>query len=177
MGLLTRALASARVARQLSTKVQTKLVGLEVVPDALPALSALCAQQLEAVKVLPPSIPYRKDLEKFSNFLLGAIGESKSISDFEAKAGLGEVEEVIEMVQTELTLIPKYAEWRAWEEPTGAEKARLDLNKTLILESLKDRGTAIRRLDIPMADQSVDFPTAINPVLKQYVPPPPPEPK
>ncbi|KAJ1633874.1 hypothetical protein T492DRAFT_576381, partial [Pavlovales sp. CCMP2436] len=111
-----------RATRQLCTKVQTRLVGLEVVPDALPVLSALCSQQLEAVKVLPPSIPYRKDLEKFSNFLLSTIGESKSIADFEAKAGLGEVEEVIVMVETELTLIPKYAEWRAWEEPTGAEK-------------------------------------------------------
>lgn len=166
----------ARAARSLSTKARTKLVGLEVVPDALPVLSALCKEQLAAVQVLPPAIPYRKDLEKFSHYILNTIGASQNVAEFEEKVGLGEVEEVIEMVRTELTLIPKYAEWRAWEEPVGAEKARLDQNKALVLESLKDRGAAIRRLDIPMRDASVDFPTAINPELKPFVPPPPPPP-
>ncbi|KAG8469251.1 hypothetical protein KFE25_007769 [Diacronema lutheri] len=165
-----------RGARALSTKARTKLVGLDVVPDALPVLTALCNEQLAAIAVLPPAVPYRKDIEKFSTFLLGAIGESASVAEFEAKVGLGEVEEVIDMVRTELTLIPKYAAWRAWEEPTGAEKARLDQNKALVLESLKDRGAAIRRLDIPMRDASVDFPTAVNPLLMPYTPPPPPPP-
>jgi hypothetical protein len=163
-----------RAARHLSTKARTKLVGLAPVADALPVLSALCKEQLVAVQVLPADIPYRKDVEKFSHFVLGSIGASKSVAEFESKVGLGEVEEVIEMVKSELTLIPKYAEWRAWELPTGAEKARLDLNKAQVLESLKDRGVAIRRLDIPMRDSSVDFPTAIDPELKPYVPPPPP---
>jgi len=154
-----------------TAKTRTNLVGLDVVPDALPVLSDLCRQQLSAVQVLPPQIPYRQDIEKFSSFLLNSIEQSKSVGEFEQKVGLGEIEEVIDMVKSELKLIPKYAEWRAWEEPTGEEKARLMQNKQNILDSLKDRNAAIRRLDIPMREPSVDFPAAAEVTLKPPEPP------
>lgn len=168
----TMLLASA-ARRTLSTAVKTRtnLVGLDVVPDALPVLGGLCKQQLSAVQVLPAQIPYRQDIEKFTNFLLTSIEGSKSVAEFEEKVGLGEIEEVIDMVKTEMELIPKYAEWRAWEEPTGAEKERLMQHKQLVLDSLKDRNAAVRRLDIPMREPSVDFPAALNVELKLPEPP------
>eukprot|EP00306_Pavlova_sp_CCMP459_P024566 CAMPEP_0185550548 /NCGR_PEP_ID=MMETSP1381-20130426/21852_1 /TAXON_ID=298111 /ORGANISM="Pavlova sp., Strain CCMP459" /LENGTH=367 /DNA_ID=CAMNT_0028163343 /DNA_START=19 /DNA_END=1124 /DNA_ORIENTATION=- len=167
----------SRAARHLSTKARTRLVGLDAVPDALPVLNELCKQQLEAVQVLPAGIPYRQDVEKFSNFLMATAKASKSVDEFEAKVGLGEVEEVIDMVRSEMALIPKYAEWRAWETPMGEEKARLDTNKAIVLESLKDRGAAVRRLDIPMREPSVDFPTAVHVETTPYSPPEEPEKK
>lgn len=161
----------ARGARRLLSKASTKLVGLDVVPDALPVLRTVCQEQLDALKVLPEGIPYRTDLEKFQAHLLANLDSSSSVADFEAKVGLGEVEEIIDMVKTETALIPKYAAWRAWEEPQGEEADRFLANKQTVLDSLKDRGAAIRRLDIPMREPSVDFPSAAVVDVEPFRPP------
>lgn len=54
---------------------------------------------------------------------------------------------------------------------TTEEADRFLANKQTVLDSLKDRGAAIRRLDIPMREPSVDFPSAAVVDVEPFRPP------
>merc|ERR1711934_665588 len=121
LSLLTRRAArptSVCLARgfcQPATKITTNLVGLEVVPNAPEVLVDLYGTTLEALKDIPASAEYRINVEKITNYRLKVVTDEPTIDAIESVMGL-QVEEMIDEAKDELELIPRMAEWKAWED-------------------------------------------------------------
>ncbi len=98
----TRAGAGAGVARQ---KRSTGLVGLEVVPEARAKLIAIYEQTLEKVAAIPAGVPYRETVEQITRHRLAVCQANESEDAIEELVDCGQVEELLEQAQDELTLI------------------------------------------------------------------------
>ena len=97
------------IARPLLAKVKetTGIVGLEVVPNAREVLIDLYTKTLKEIKAVPEDEGYRKAVESFTSHRLKVCQEEKDWELIEKKLGCGQVEELIEEAQDELTLIGK----------------------------------------------------------------------
>tara|TARA_B100000524_G_C23641999_1_gene367012 strand:+ start:40 stop:282 length:243 start_codon:yes stop_codon:yes gene_type:complete len=80
------------------------------------------------------------------------------------------VEQLIKEAETELALIPLLVEQHVWEPYAG------EMTAEEVYSDLKRRGIALQRHDIPMTP-SLDYPTAENVELLDFVPPAPEETK
>lgn len=100
-----------RVARPLmmmaKVKETTGIVGLDVVPNAREVLIGLYSKTLEEIKAVPEDEGYRKAVESFTRHRLTVCQEEEDWENIEKKLGCGQVEELIEEAQDELTLIGK----------------------------------------------------------------------
>lgn len=98
-----------RVARPLmmmaKVKETTGIVGLDVVPNAREVLIGLYSKTLEEIKAVPEDEGYRKAVESFTRHRLKVCQEEEDWETIESKLGCGQVEELIEEAQDELTLI------------------------------------------------------------------------
>ena len=88
-------------------KETTGIVGLEVVPNAREVLIDLYSKTLKEIKAVPEDEGYRKAVESFTSHRLKVCQEEKDWELIEKKLGCGQVEELIEEAQDELTLIGK----------------------------------------------------------------------
>ena len=88
-------------------KETTGIVGLEVVPNAREVLIDLYTKTLKEIKAVPEDEGYRKAVESFTSHRLKVCQEEKDWELIEKKLGCGQVEELIEEAQDELTLIGK----------------------------------------------------------------------
>ena len=97
------------IGRPLLAKVKetTGIVGLEVVPNAREVLIDLYSKTLKEIKAVPEDEGYRKAVESFTSHRLKVCQEEKDWELIERKLGCGQVEELIEEAQDELTLIGK----------------------------------------------------------------------
>ena len=97
------------IGRPLLAKVKetTGIVGLEVVPNAREVLIDLYSKTLKEIKAVPEDEGYRKAVESFTSHRLKVCQEEKDWELIEKKLGCGQVEELIEEAQDELTLIGK----------------------------------------------------------------------
>jgi len=67
------------------------------------------------------------------------VEASSSIEEIEEKMGLGQVEEVIQMTDGELSLIDKMAEWKPWEaEPVDVRIIQARTGNVLYSQELVD---------------------------------------
>jgi len=111
-------------------KQTTRLVGLPVEAEPHKVLTGLYKQTLEAVKQIPPEAEYRVAVEKITQHRLGVVNSEPNVQKIEEKIGCGQVEELIQQAKSELELIPKMAEWRAWENnPIPAPNGQWSLPK------------------------------------------------
>uniref|UniRef100_A0A0C9S3A1 TSA: Wollemia nobilis Ref_Wollemi_Transcript_15414_792 transcribed RNA sequence n=1 Tax=Wollemia nobilis TaxID=56998 RepID=A0A0C9S3A1_9CONI len=108
-----------RFAGPLLAKVKesTGIVGLEVVPNSREVLISLYNKTLKEVQIIPPNASYRKHVEAFTHHRLKVCQEEEDWELIEKRIACGQVEELIEDAQSELSLIPKVAEWKPWEVP------------------------------------------------------------
>ncbi|GLJ37396.1 hypothetical protein SUGI_0759070 [Cryptomeria japonica] len=90
-------------------KESTGIVGLEVVPNAREVLISLYQKTLKEVEIIPPNVPYRKHVESFTNHRLKVCQEEQDWEVIEKRIACGQVEELIDDANSELTLIPKMA--------------------------------------------------------------------
>ena len=95
--------AAGAVARPV--KLSTGIVGLDVVPDARVKLIALYKQTLDKVSVIPAGVPYRESVEQITRHRLSVCEANESEDAIEELVDCGQVEELIEQAQDELTLI------------------------------------------------------------------------
>lgn len=131
--MLRRALASASASLQpLCWKVQpafaynvvrglketTGIVGLPVDPNARDNLKIKLREVLEAVTIIPEDAEYRKVVEKTIKHRLAAADSDMSDEALEEQFD-AQLEQQIKMLEGELQLIPKMAEWKPWEVPDG----------------------------------------------------------
>ncbi|XP_013680638.1 probable NADH dehydrogenase [ubiquinone] 1 alpha subcomplex subunit 5, mitochondrial isoform X2 [Brassica napus] len=82
-------------------KQTTGIVGVDVVPNARAVLIDLYS------KTLPEDEGYRKAVESFTRHRLNVCKEEEDWEAIEKRLGCGQVEELIEEAQDELTLIAK----------------------------------------------------------------------
>jgi len=98
-------------------KTATGLVGLKIQPDWRNKLTSLYEQQLEEVEGIPPDNEYRSSVEQVARIRLDLLKREGDVFKVEQEIGLGQVEELIQMAEDELRLIPRYKSWRVWELP------------------------------------------------------------
>ncbi|KAL5727177.1 hypothetical protein ACHQM5_000401 [Ranunculus cassubicifolius] len=112
-----------RVGLPLLSKIKetTGIVGLEVVPNAREVLISLYNKTLKEIQAVPEDEGYRKAVESFTKQRLQVCVEEKDHDVIEKRLGCGQVEELIEEAQDELTLIGKMIEWDPWDVPEGYE--------------------------------------------------------
>ncbi|KAI3929934.1 hypothetical protein MKW98_004088 [Papaver atlanticum] len=118
MFLRRLALAGPLFAR---VKETTGIVGLDVVPNAREVLISLYKKTLNEIKAVPEDEGYRKAVESFTTNRLRVCEEEEDWEQIEKKLACGQVEELIEEAQDELTLISKMIEWDPWGVPDDYE--------------------------------------------------------
>ncbi|KAJ0043443.1 hypothetical protein Pint_17557 [Pistacia integerrima] len=111
------------IARPLMAKVKqtTGIVGLDVVPNAREVLINLYSKTLKEIQAVPEDEGYRKAVESFTQHRLKVCQEEEDWEMIEKRLGCGQVEELIEEAQDELTLISKMIEWDPWGVPDDYE--------------------------------------------------------
>ena len=132
-----RATPSRRVAARLvpallaRPKTTTGIVGLDVVPDAKPVLLDLYAKTLSILETVPAEAEYRKVIEGYMKSRVAVLESTDDIPTIEAKIGGGQVEQLIQQAQDELSLIPKLVAARAFDPYDGspAEEILSDLKR------------------------------------------------
>lgn len=66
--------ASRMLLQQAShVKRTTGIVGLNVVPNAKEVLTKLYEKTLNDIKIIPAGVPYRTEVESFTNYRLGVV--------------------------------------------------------------------------------------------------------
>lgn len=76
---------------------------------------------------MPADAAYRVNVEKTAQHRLSVLESTADIAKIEAKLGIGQIEEVIEIAQDELDLIPHMAEWKPWENSEGNFPVKIEL--------------------------------------------------
>ncbi|KAF9270248.1 hypothetical protein L218DRAFT_848633 [Marasmius fiardii PR-910] len=98
------------------TKTTTRITGLAVHPNPLPALTQVYESTLTALNNIPPTSVYRQGVEALTlkklNIVKAANGD---ISAVEKQLEEGQIEESLQIAEDELNLAGKMAEWKAWE--------------------------------------------------------------
>ena len=122
--------------RNLATyKTSTGLVGLEVDPEGKTTLLNLSGDVLESVKKIPEHSEYRKNVEKWFNYISTECSKTDDIKAIEDSMEIGQIEEVIEMAKDELKLVDFYYENKMWDmvaqEQKEADKKVLEMADVL----------------------------------------------
>ncbi|CAN6813190.1 unnamed protein product, partial [Brassica oleracea] len=120
---LTAEMFLRAIGRPLLAKVKqtTGIVGLDVVPNARAVLIDLYSKTLKEIQAVPEDEGYRKAVESFTRHRLNVCKEEEDWEAIEKRLGCGQVEELIEEAQDELTLIAKMIEWDPWGVPDDYE--------------------------------------------------------
>lgn len=109
--------------RNLATyKTSTGLVGLEVDPEGKTTLLNLSGDVLESVQKIPEHSEYRKNVEKWFNYISTECSKTDDIKAIEDSMEIGQIEEVIEMAKDELKLIDFYYENKMWDMVAQQQK-------------------------------------------------------
>ena len=99
-----------------TTKETTGIVGLSVLEDGKGAYAAICKRVLSEIqRGIPADAGYRKVVESVYADRLAKTEAGESVSEIEAAIGQGQIEELYEIAEDELELIPKMREWKPWE--------------------------------------------------------------
>lgn len=114
--------ATRQSSRQLNnfstyTKQTTGLVGLPVQAEPREKLMAACENILSEIQAIPDDATYRQNVEAIYKYRLQVCKDQNDVKKIEETVGLGHIEELLAMANDELSLIPKYANGRMWEEP------------------------------------------------------------
>jgi NADH dehydrogenase (ubiquinone) 1 alpha subcomplex subunit 5 len=89
-------------------KTSTGLVGLAVDPNGRENLLSLSGKILSSVQKIPAEAQYRIDVEKWFNYIQKVATDNTDVRAIENEIDLGQVEELLEMGNTELELIDYY---------------------------------------------------------------------
>jgi NADH dehydrogenase (ubiquinone) 1 alpha subcomplex subunit 5 len=163
MLLAVSGLARARVAALARQKSTTGIVGLAVEPEARSVLSAVYTRTLEQLQAFPAESAYRSTVEALTKERLAVVESKTDLLEIEEQIGAGQVEQLIQQANDELSLMPALLDAKVWEEYVGPPAEE-------IYADLKRRGITLQRHDIPM-QPSQDYPTSDRVELIAPAPP------
>lgn len=115
----TQASHAAAAAPLRRTKISTGIVGLSVHPSPFSALRSTYTSTLSILGGMPPAAVYRQAAEGITRERLSAVdqlegnADETAIAALEARIGQGQIEEVIQIAEDELSLAGKMLEWKA----------------------------------------------------------------
>ncbi|XP_064399157.1 NADH dehydrogenase [ubiquinone] 1 alpha subcomplex subunit 5-like [Halichondria panicea] len=101
-------------------KKTTSLVGYAVVPNARDVLCSLYAKTLSLVQSFPRDSGYRRQSETVVQQRLAIVQADSSPESIEKKIGCGQMEELIDQAERELSLAVKMDGWKPWEPLVAA---------------------------------------------------------
>ncbi|CAH3114648.1 unnamed protein product [Pocillopora meandrina] len=96
-------------------KRSTALVGLAVSKAPREALTKLYKETLVLLGSMPKSAQYRIHTEQITKQRLDVVEQESDIPQLENKLGAGQIEEVIQQAEDELSLAKKMQDWQPWE--------------------------------------------------------------
>ncbi|XP_065901066.1 NADH dehydrogenase [ubiquinone] 1 alpha subcomplex subunit 5-like [Dysidea avara] len=102
-----------------SIKKSTSITGLAVIPQAREILCSLYAKTISALSRLPEEATYRKNTERIVQQRLNIVQEEVNVEKIEQKIGCGQVEQLIDQAERELSLATKMEMWKPWEPLLG----------------------------------------------------------
>eukprot|EP00602_Paraphysomonas_sp_CaronLab_P008384 CAMPEP_0185024304 /NCGR_PEP_ID=MMETSP1103-20130426/7328_1 /TAXON_ID=36769 /ORGANISM="Paraphysomonas bandaiensis, Strain Caron Lab Isolate" /LENGTH=163 /DNA_ID=CAMNT_0027557231 /DNA_START=113 /DNA_END=604 /DNA_ORIENTATION=+ len=103
-------------------KQTTAIVGLAVDTDARNTLMRLTSKCLASVERAPADCGYRKSVEEWMHFIQKGVLMSEDVKTIEDFIDQGQIEEVIEKVQDEITLADEYIAQKGWEAVEEAQE-------------------------------------------------------
>ena len=102
-----------------TAKTSTGIVGLEPEANAKPILLDLYAKTLAALEGMPAEAEYRKTVEGMTKERINVLNSTDDLTKVEASIGGGQVEQLIQQAEDELSLIPKLIAARAFDPYDG----------------------------------------------------------
>jgi len=99
----------------VAQKTTTGIPGLDVVPRAREILIKLCERYLDDIQALPAGTFYRDYMSKFVQVRLDICHSTEDIFEIEDKIGVGQIEELINDLEKEHSLLPFLLEHKPWE--------------------------------------------------------------
>ncbi|XP_042227888.1 NADH dehydrogenase [ubiquinone] 1 alpha subcomplex subunit 5-like [Homarus americanus] len=106
-------------------KVTTGLTGLAVATNPHHTLGVLYGKIMRCLQKMPPDAAYRKYTEQIIGERSSLVKTETDVLKLEKAISGGQIEEVIQQAENELTLARKMLEWKPWEplvqEPTPGQ--------------------------------------------------------
>ncbi|KAI0361668.1 NADH2 dehydrogenase [Trametes cingulata] len=97
-------------------KPTTGITGLRVHHDPLPELKKTYEATLQTLSAIPQSSVYRQGTEALTLHKLKVVEKANgNVAAVEEVLDEGQIEEVLDVAQDELSLANKMLEWKAWE--------------------------------------------------------------
>ncbi|KAK4300387.1 hypothetical protein Pmani_027415 [Petrolisthes manimaculis] len=96
-------------------KLTTGLTGLAVATNPHHTLGVLYSKILRCLQKMPPDAAYRKYTEQIVTERHNLVKAETDVTKLEQVMNAGQVEEVIQQAENELSLARKMLEWRPWE--------------------------------------------------------------
>ena len=103
----------------MSIKRSTKIVGLEVIPNARELLSSLYNKTLSLLSEMPDKSAYRVNTERIVKERLKIVSTETEDSKIEAKIKQGQMEELVDQAKRECSLAEKMINWEPWKPSLG----------------------------------------------------------
>ncbi|EJF66661.1 NADH2 dehydrogenase [Dichomitus squalens] len=98
------------------TKNSTGITGLRVHHDPLPELKKTYEATLQTLSAIPSSSVYRQGTEALTQHKLKVLERANGdVTAVEKELDEGQIEELLDVAQDELSLANKILEWKAWE--------------------------------------------------------------
>jgi hypothetical protein len=124
-------------------------------------LTGLYNEILEVSKGMPEHAFYRQHLEQDAKAHLAVLETATDVLDLEAKIGLGQAEELIEMAKDELKLVDFYYENKMWdmvvEEQKEADKKVLEMADVLYFTDPDNHPAILTSADRTITDIETIF--------------------
>ncbi|XP_045624914.1 NADH dehydrogenase [ubiquinone] 1 alpha subcomplex subunit 5 [Procambarus clarkii] len=96
-------------------KVSTALTGLPVARNPHHTLGVLYGKIMRCLQKMPHDAAYRKYTEQIIGERSALVKTEADVSKLEKAISCGQIEEVIQQAENELTLARKMLDWKPWE--------------------------------------------------------------
>ncbi|XP_071541965.1 NADH dehydrogenase [ubiquinone] 1 alpha subcomplex subunit 5 [Panulirus ornatus] len=104
-----------RSVNMATRKVATGLTGLAVASNPHHMLGVLYGKILRCLQKMPPDAAYRRYTEQIITERSAHVKTEPDVGKLEKAINCGQIEELIQQAENELTLARKMLEWKPWE--------------------------------------------------------------
>ncbi|XP_062510940.1 NADH dehydrogenase [ubiquinone] 1 alpha subcomplex subunit 5-like [Corticium candelabrum] len=103
----------------MALRKSTGIVGLAVIHNSREVLIGIYQKTLKALTRLPSDAAYRRHTEETTKQRLKIAEQEESVEQIEAKINAGQIEQIIEQAEVELSLVSRMKEWAPWDPLVG----------------------------------------------------------
>ena len=103
----------------MSIKRSTRIVGLEVIPNAREVLCSVYNKTLSVLAEMPEKCAYRLNTERIVKERLKIASTETEDTKIEARLKQGQMEELVDQARRECSLAEKMITWEPWKPSLG----------------------------------------------------------